>query len=76
MIHDDDGTKLRTRCVALLFDCPKRQHEADCPFAQIRDDEDVVKRVDWLKGQTQQEVTALLTQHVQCYARRRAVLRS
>ena len=34
----------------LLFDCPRNSSVPACPFSKVRELNDVVERVNWLKG--------------------------
>lgn len=63
---EEETTLLKTQCVALLFECPVNRNSSDCPFAKVRGDNDVVRRVNWLKSQGMTELKSLLKHHHRC----------
>jgi hypothetical protein len=62
---DDEMVELKSRCVPLIFDCPRKTNSARCPFRAIRQS-DVVDRVNWIKAMTMQELRAILKRHSKC----------
>jgi hypothetical protein len=62
---DDETLELKSRCVPLLFDCPRRVGEEKCPFGKIRL-RDIVSRVKWIKAMSGQELRAILKHHTNC----------
>jgi hypothetical protein len=62
---DDETLELKSRCVPLLFDCPRRVGGAKCPFGKIRL-RDIVSRVKWIKAMSLKELTAILKHHTNC----------
>lgn len=62
---DDEMVELKSRCVPLIFDCPRKTSSAGCPFGAIRQN-DVVDRVNWIKAMTMQELRAVLKHHSSC----------
>ena len=62
---DDVAVELKSRCVPLIFDCPRKANTDGCPFGAIRNI-DVVDRVKWVKAKTVQELRAILKHHSDC----------
>ena len=62
---DDEMMELKSRCVPLIFDCPRKTNSARCPFGAIRQS-DVVDRVNWIKAMTMEELRAVLKHHANC----------
>lgn len=67
--NEDIVLGLMSRCVPLLFDCPRQSQKKDCPLANVRV-LDVMSQVKWLKARNAKELKALLTHHAQCSKRR------
>jgi hypothetical protein len=65
---DDEAMELKKQCVNLLFDCPLNRCQPACPFSKARK-QDVVERVNWLKGLSLSELKGLAAHHGQCSAR-------
>lgn len=63
---DDEVMELKTRCVPLILDCPRNITSPPCPFRAIREVQDVISRVNWLKGKSADELRALLAHHTKC----------
>lgn len=63
---DDETMELKTRCVPLILDCPQKITSSPCPFRAIREEQDVVSRVNWLKAKSVDELRALLDHHTKC----------
>lgn len=62
---DDVAVELKSRCVPLIFDCPRKANSESCPFESIRKS-DVVERVKWVKAMTVQQLRAILKHHSNC----------
>ena len=62
---DDEMVDLKSRCMSLIFDCPRKVSSAGCPFEAIRRC-DVVDQVKWVKAKTVRELRSLLEQHELC----------
>jgi hypothetical protein len=70
MIGDDNElVDLKRRCVPLVIHCPRRDVGEGCPFHEIRKIE-VMERVNWVKGMTEEKLRALLVHHANCMQRR------
>lgn len=69
---DDETVKLKSRCVPLIFDCPRKTCSKGCPFGAIRQIDDVVDRVNWIKAMTLQELRDVLKHHSTCIEEGRA----
>jgi hypothetical protein len=65
---DDETLELKSRCVPLLFDCPRRVGDTQCPFVKIRL-RDIVSRVKWIKAMSLKELTEILKHHTNCMER-------
>jgi hypothetical protein len=70
---DDETAALRSQCVDLLFECPRNSSVHDCPFRKVREQDDVVEQVNWLKGLPVETLRQLAEQHEQCCRRPRGV---
>jgi hypothetical protein len=62
---DNVAVELKSRCVPLIFDCPRKVDIEGCPFGEIRKN-DVVDRVKWIKAKTVQELRSILKHHSDC----------
>jgi len=62
---DNIAVELKSRCVPLIFDCPRKANTDGCPFGAIRKS-DVVDRVKWVKAMTVQQLRAILKHHSNC----------
>ena len=62
---DNIAVELKSRCVPLIFDCPRKANTDECPFGEIRKS-DVVERVKWVKAMTVQQLRAILKHHSNC----------
>ena len=60
---------LRSQCVDLLFDCPRNRSNPACPFRKVREQDDVVERVNWLKSRTLSDLKRLTRRHAKCCGR-------
>ena len=70
MCTDDEAMELKRQCVDLLFDCPRNRQVPTCPFRKVREEDDVVARVNWLKGLMLVSLRRLTRQHTECCAKR------
>lgn len=62
---DNVAIELKSRCVPLIFDCPRKANSESCPFEAIRNI-DVVDRVKWVKAMTVQQLRSILKHHSDC----------
>ncbi len=66
MSTDDESVALRSQCVDLLFECPRNSSVHDCPFREVREKDDVVEQVNWLKRLPLEALRQLAKHHAQC----------
>ncbi len=71
MSTDDETAALRSQCVDLLFECPRNSSVHDCPFREVREKDDVVEQVNWLKRLPLEVLRQLAKHHAQCCGRSR-----
>jgi hypothetical protein len=58
----------KLRCVSLLLECPINRNAPTCPFHQVRMNESVSTRVNWVKAMDAPRLTELLARHEHCLA--------
>lgn len=63
--NEDKVIGLMSRCVPLLFDCPRQSQMKECPLASVRE-LDIMAQVKWLKSRTVKELNAVLEYHAKC----------
>lgn len=68
MTEPNNLMEQKLRCVSLLLDCPLNRNALGCPFSKLRQ-EDVVNRVNWVKGMDAERLTGLLDRHEKCMGR-------
>ena len=59
----------KVRCVNLLLSCPLNRNSRTCPFREMRLQESVVTRVNWLKSLNLTRIMELLARHEKCLAK-------
>jgi hypothetical protein len=70
---EDDRIRLKTRCVAMLIECPTGKSRPCCPFSEARQ-KHIVDRVNWLKSLPTAALRDLLRRHCSCASQTAGVM--